>query len=539
MSYGTKTGPEHPILPPIEFDPPSNGEYLPIGPTEVGQRRWAMWKSIVEEKHKRLGISRRAFAESACGVAAWLFVINQIACDSGGGGSGTGAGGSGAGAGGRGGSGGGAGAGGTGTGGTGTGGSGAGGSGTGGSGGTAPSTDASPMGGDTAGYDVQPDMMDDMGMAREALGGNEFIFDVQTHIVAPETNWQGAVPARILDFMKIIFVDSPTTVACLSGVPGTRSQGLMSPVARSQIQQIVDRYGGQRLLFHCNTDPTAPGEADYMAMAFSMNKNIAAWKSYPQSNAGGLAADNIVNTFLRAARETGVKIIASHRGLDSGGYNSGGSPLDVVRAAKLAPDLKFLVYHSGWGGGTAEGPYDPNAPAANLRGVDRFIRAMEENQLPPNSNVYAELGTTWRNLSMNPTEAAHVLGKLLKYVGADRVCYGTDCVMGGSPNGQIMALRRFVIPEAMQQMHGYPAITDEIRRKIFGLNGASAYGIDPAKVRYRISDDDISRIRMARLDDPRSVPMPDRRKYEGPRTRREFFAFLKRERQHGLGHPHG
>ena len=141
---------------------------------------------------------------------------------------------------------------------------------------------------------------------------------------------------------------------------------------------------------------------------------------------------------------------------------------------------------------------------------------------------------------MNPTDAAHVLGKLLKYVGVDRVCYGTDCVMGGSPNGQIMAMRRFVIPEAMQMMYGYPAITDEIRRKIFGLNGAAAYGIDPAKTRYRVRTDELAMLRKSYLDDPRSVPMPDRRRYEGPRTRREFFAFLRKEQQqrHG-GHPHG
>jgi predicted TIM-barrel fold metal-dependent hydrolase len=534
MPYGKKTGPQHPILPPIDFDPPSNGEYLPIGPTEVGQRRWAMWKRIVEDKHRRLGLSRRQFAESACGAAAWLFVINQIACDSGGG-AGMGTGGSGGGgAGGRGGSGGsGSGGSGAGTGGAG----GTGGSGGGGSGGTSPSTDASPMGGDTAGYDVQPDMMEDMGLAREALGGDEFIFDVQTHVVPPEVSYPSS---QIRDYLRIIFVESPTTVACLSGVPGTRSQGLSSPRVREQMQQAMEKLGGQRLLYHCNTSPTMGGEAEYMAQAASMFKNIAAWKSYPQNNPGGLAAPNVVSTFIKAARDTGIKIIASHRGLDNSGYEANGSPLDVVRAAKMAPDLKFLVYHAGWQGGNENHPYDPNAPAASLTGVDRFVRAMQDNQLPPNSNVYAELGSTWRNLVNNPTDAAHVIGKLLKYVGVDRVCYGTDCVMGGSPNGQIMALRRFVIPEAMQMMYGYPAITDEIRRKILGLNGAAAYGIDPAKVRYRVRTDELAMLRKSFLDDPRSVPMPDRRLYEGPRTRREFFAFLKREDQHGGDrHPRG
>ena len=50
-------------------------------------------------------------------------------------------------------------------------------------------------------------------------------------------------------------------------------------------------------------------------------------------------------------------------------------------------------------------------------GVDRLIKTVLDNGLGPNGNVYAELGTTWFNLMSNMNEAAHVLGKLLKYLG--------------------------------------------------------------------------------------------------------------------------
>jgi predicted TIM-barrel fold metal-dependent hydrolase len=506
MSSGKKTGPEQPILPPLDFDPPSNGEFVPLPPTEVGRRRRELWRSIVERNHRRLGLTRRAFAESACGLAAWLYVINQTACDGGKGSAATG---------------------------------GSGGGGAGGTGG-ASSPDAgadAALAGDASGYDVQPSMMQDLAQAREALSGNEFVFDVQTHVVAPEAPWTGAPPDRILDYMKLMFVDSDTTVACLSGIPATRNDGLMSPQARAQIQEMVERYGGSRMLFHCNTDPELPGEPDYMAMAASRYKSIAAWKSYPQNNPRGLAADNVVGTFIKAARDTGIKIIASHRGLSAGAYVSSNSPLDVVQAAKLAPDLKFLVYHSGWQSGVSEDhPYDPAAPAASLQGVDRFVRAMEDNKLGPGSNVYAELGTTWRSILGNPGEAAHVLGKLLKYVGPDNVLYGTDCVMSGNPQPQIVALRMLSIAPALQQQFGYPELTPELKRKILGLNGAKAYGIDPAKQRYAIKNDDIDKLRMAYREDPRSVPMPDRRHYRGPRTRKELLGFLRREKtQHPFG----
>jgi hypothetical protein len=178
------------------------------------------------------------------------------------------------------------------------------------------------------------------------------------------------------------------------------------------------------------------------------------------------------------------------------------------------------------------------APAASLQGVDRLIRALEETKTPPGSNVYAELGTTWRNLLGRPDEAAHVLGKLLKYLGPDNVLYGTDCVMSGNPQPQIVAMRMLTIAPTLQQQHGYPELTAELKRKILGLNGAKVYGIDPARTRFAIKDDDIMKLRMAHRDDPRSVPMPDRRHYRGPRTRKELLAFLRREKQ-SIGRPFG
>jgi hypothetical protein len=82
----------------------------------------------------------------------------------------------------------------------------------------------------------------------------------------------------------------------------------------------------------------------------------------------------------------------------------------------------------------------------------------------------------------------------------------------------------------MQAAFGYPAITPEIRAKIFGLNAAAVYGVDPALTRYAIEDDDLARLRAAFLFDPRSVPAVDPRRYEGPRTREQYFALLAREK---------
>ena len=54
--------------------------------------------------------------------------------------------------------------------------------------------------------------------------------------------------------------------------------------------------------------------------------------------------------------------------------------------------------------------------------------------------------------------------------------------------------------------------------------------VDPALTRYAITDDDVDRLRLAYLQDPRSVPPVDPRKYEGPRSKAQYYAHLAREK---------
>jgi len=162
--------------------------------------------------------------------------------------------------------------------------------------------------------------------------------------------------------------------------------------------------------------------------------------------------------------------------------------------------------------------------------VDRLIRALLDNELGSASNVYSERGSTWFNFLGVPEQAAHVLWKLLLHLGPERIIWGTDCVFNGVPQTQIAAFRVFQIPEAFQAEFGYPALTAEARARIFGLNAAEVYGVDPNATRYAIEDDAVDRLRTAYLHDHRLVPTPDRREYEGPRSRREFLALVAKEK---------
>jgi hypothetical protein len=89
--------------------------------------------------------------------------------------------------------------------------------------------------------------------------------------------------------------------------------------------------------------------------------------------------------------------------------------------------------------------------------VNSLVKALDDHGIPPNANVWAELGTTWREVMRAPTEAAHVLGKLLSRVGEDRVLWGTDGIWYGSPQPQIMAFRAFQFSAEFQEQFGYRA----------------------------------------------------------------------------------
>jgi uncharacterized protein len=476
MSRERKADREVPLRSPVDFAPPSNGEFRPRPQTSRARLAERLFFELVEEKHRRVGMTRREFAMSACGFAAALHALNVVGC------------------------------------------------------GVSERTREREPSSD-AGYDVDAGMLEDAGRARERLSGDEFVFDVQVHVSTPLAPWtEKRPPEQALDFITQVFVESDTTVACLTGVPAVRDLGTSHVEAHAQIREIVERFGGPRLLFHGSSDPTrGSAELDFMAELTGLAP-IAAFKSYPLAGAFRLDSDELGSPYIERARALGVSVLATHRGLSGGGgYDVAGSPADVVRAARNFPDVKFLVYHSGWEADADENhPFDPTN--ADPTGVDRFIKALSDSGIGPGGNVYAELGTTWFNLLLDPPQAAHVLGKLLRQLGPERVLYGTDSVLNGSPQSQIVALRSFVIPEAMQAAYGYPALTDEVKRRILGLNGAAVYGVDPAALRYRIAGDDIETLRTAYRDDPRSLKLPRPGEYSGPRTVREYHAFLARER---------
>ena len=166
--------------------------------------------------------------------------------------------------------------------------------------------------------------------------------------------------------------------------------------------------------------------------------------------------------FLERVDALGPRVVAAHKGL--GGpipdqSVAAASPRDIGPAAAAFPDIKFVVYHSGY-------ERDPDGAGRPVRrgrtrhsGVDRLIKSVEDAGIGADGNVYAELGSTWFLMLRRPVEAAHVLGKLLVALGPERIVWGTDSTWYGSPQPLIDAFRAFRIPERMQAEYGYPPLT--------------------------------------------------------------------------------
>ena len=444
---------------PIKLDTTSNGEFVPVPLSPANREANRRAHEAAARNAKRLDVSKRSFLVSACGAASTLLAFNA----------------------------------------------------------------ANAAAGRTGGYfDLPHEAALDQQLARVQVGPakDELIFDVQGHFVdTPKGNPRGPEV-----FIKDVFMDSDTDLMVLSFVPSTRESEPVTIQAADAVRQIVARLQGtHRLLLHGRVNPNQAGDLETMD-ELKERWGVSAWKTYTQYGPGGrgyFLTDDVGLRFIEKARALGVKVICIHKGLPFGKQSYEHSQCsDVGPAAKRFPDVKFLIYHSGFVSTVREHPYDHGA---QRDGIDTLVRSLIENGVKPGSNVYAELGSTWRFLMRDPEQAAHAMGKLLKYCGEDNVLWGTDSIWYGSPQDQIQAFRTFQISADLRAKHGYPEITPALRAKIFGLNGAKVYGLSASEVKKYTSRDPVAREKAAYQERPE----PGFLTY-GPKTRREFLNLLGR-----------
>jgi predicted TIM-barrel fold metal-dependent hydrolase len=554
---GKKTDEELPIEPPMWFGNHSNGEYFHTQTPREARMRDEILRRASDEA-RRQGMDRRSFLASSMGMAVTLSVINEIGCNSVNS-TATGDGGP-----------------------------------TCAEDAGVPFPDAGqpyvvPPGatcdpsdfltGNEFIFDVQTHCFDDGDWRTRNI-----VYPTFLQFLA---SCGAANPLDCFDpenYAELMFVDSDTTMTVITSWPAATcfpERNLLSnsalacglPLSNEGMRNLRDWINNRAMSQRCiNQVQVMPN--DYLehqiegmyAAVTDKNWKCGSWKAYPAWTSdtytdvnghaqGYFLTDPVGLKFIEAGLKLGVPNFAIHKGLPIPGFDVvHNQPTDIGPIAKIYPEANFVIYHSGISAGTGGTPtasLNPtntetvpySATAKKPLGVNMLIRSLLDNGVVQDpdvtkkpvspSNVYAEMGSAWGRVMNDPVSSQHYIGKLLKYLGPDNIVWGTDCILTGSPQAQIMAFRAFSITPQYQQMYGYPAITADMKAKIFGLNAAKLYHVDPTAQRCKATNSTFSMMKReldGELGPNRWAVKPPL----GPRTIEEFYAHARESRAKGV-----
>jgi hypothetical protein len=298
------------------------------------------------------------------------------------------------------------------------------------------------------------------------------------------------------NFMKEIFFDSDTRVALLTNAPSDDPADWLLPQAEVfRTRDAVNKQAGStRLLTHFTISPRKPGWLDSVDQAIEEFKPDA-WKGYTIGDVvlahGGRYAytlddEKLMYPFYEKIAKAGIKTVCVHKGLFPLAAEAklphlrrSASVDDVAKAARDWPQLNFAIYHSGYRhlGGPINDGMNEWEKSGRLSWLSDLAEIPEKYGV---NNVYGDLGAifAWTVIAQ-PQLAAAMLGTLVKGLGADRIVWGTDSIWTGSPQWQIEAMRRLEIPEDMQKRHGFKPLgpaDGPVKSAIFAKNGLNLFG---------------------------------------------------------------
>ena len=412
-------------------------------------------------------------------------------------------------------------------------------------------------------WDVdREEMFEPVANERKRPEGEYFIFDVQAHFTnGYPMSFRASEFMRKMGFdlsddadsysfntfVKEMYLDSETDMLVISGVPGreqnpteeraalaanaaegkavdplaVRGGGVLPSWLMAARRDDINRIaGGVRALSQSNCAPNhywdrVTDKQDRVALKEQMDREVreymnASWKLYchfdpGRSGRGFQLDDEATAYFYEVARELGQTIVSVHKGYSAQSRRFGhlANPKDVERAALDNPDFTFVVYHSALKHGPTEPAFQDPAYFDPTTGDFAWHEVLMDikRRNPELNNVYCEIGSAFGTLAIaHPVMCMHLMGKNIKHYGVDRVLWGTDCIWWGSPQWCIDAFKRFQISDELCDKFGYSKLTKADKARIFGLNAAELYGIDPSASRKAIREDDLAALKAEYAD---------------------------------------
>lgn len=379
---------------------------------------------------------------------------------------------------------------------------------------------------------------------------NQFIMDMHTHFLRDDTRltnfvrmretvasrgWNPNLSAsgeqtiedlKFDNYFKEIYLDSDTKIALISSAPSDIPEDwFLTNRQMAEARETVNaQAGSKRMMTHAIITPGAPGWLDDLDAAIELK---------PDSVKGYTVGDNTHKDTARypwrmdsedtyrgyeRIAAAGIRNVCVHKGLWGRALDERYPHLapharvdDIAQAARDWPQLNFIVYHS------AYSLDDPDWALEEFERTGRIDWVTDLAEIPEKhgvTNVYGDLGQIFaQTLVAQPRVCAAIMGTLIKGLGADHVCWGTDAVWTGSPQWQIEGLRRLEIPEDMRSAHGFAplgAADGPVKTAVFGGNNARLYGVDPAETQAAIAGDRFADLKTRYMAEG---PSPSNRRY--------------------------
>jgi predicted TIM-barrel fold metal-dependent hydrolase len=381
----------------------------------------------------------------------------------------------------------------------------------------------------------------------------QFIMDMHTHFLRDDTKLTGFVKMREVvgkagwnkqigdkpqtiddlkyeNYFKEMYLDSDTKVALISNAPSEIPDDwfLTNAMAFQTREKVNRKAGSRRMLAHYTITPGMRGWLEGIDRAIEQFRPDS-WKGYTlgdnthkelSRHPFHLDDEKLMYPAYERFAKAGMRNVCIHKGLFPPGMEKRFPDLyayadvhDVGKAAKDWPQLNFVIYHSGYrhiGG-------DPAVAMAEWDRTGRISWVTDLSEIPAKygvTNVYADLGQLFAySVVVQPRLASALMGTLIRGLGADHVCWGTDAVWTGSPQWQIEGLRRLEIPDEMQKKHGFKplgAADGPVKSAIFAGNNVRLYNFEKDREQIQLKPDAFANIK---AEYQRNGPEPSNLRY--------------------------
>jgi predicted TIM-barrel fold metal-dependent hydrolase len=292
---------------------------------------------------------------------------------------------------------------------------------------------------------------------------------------------------QLLDFpayatAHALFAESQADMAVLHALP--RFAHTLGPFCDvRKVAAMRDRWPN-RFLLYGTVDTMDADEAIRSLEHQVAEHHIDGVKVYPaihyQGAMHGWKMDDreFAIPLFEAVRDLGIRNVAVHKIIPVGTGMEYFRVGDFETPLGLFPEINFHVVHAGYSF------------------LEEFNLLFE--WFP---NLYANLENTIAYAVLRPRVFAEVLGELLYWGSADRICSGSGVNLM-HPRPPLEAMHDFVMPEDLIEGKGYPVVTDEIKRLILGGNIARVHDVDVAAARDAIAGDEFEVLKRDGLREP-------------------------------------